>query len=354
MAADAGFGVVPLSALEAAGAGPLPAGFFGGGGGGAASSRKPRPPPRADPPPLNQTAAAFVAAVLLDPIEPSPPLNATTPAARRAAVRAAAAHSWAGYVRWAWGQDELAPVSRVGYETFCGIGITLLDSLDTLYLMGFDAEFGRAREWVAGSLNFSATAGCPVSVFEATIRALGGLLAAHDLSGDAIFLEKAADLGDRLAPAFGTPRGVARSEIDLVAGVPDDAASDSGARTALLAELGSLQARRGGRWGGWGWVGWGGWMGGWVVITGGVMGGAKAVTTLHHTKPSPLLRHLPAAPRLHPIPSQPVSLSSAGVWAPGPPDRPPAPGGRGRRRRGCSLGSQPGAPLPNLRRPGHG
>jgi hypothetical protein len=34
-----------------------------------------------------------------------------------------------------------------------------------------------------------------VSVFEITIRALGGLLAAYDLSGDAVFLDKARDLG---------------------------------------------------------------------------------------------------------------------------------------------------------------
>ena len=33
-----------------------------------------------------------------------------------------------------------------------------------------------------------------MSVFEMTIRGLGGLLAAHDLSGDAVFLEKCAAL----------------------------------------------------------------------------------------------------------------------------------------------------------------
>lgn len=33
---------------------------------------------------------------------------------------------------------------------------------------------------------------CNVSVFEMTIRSVGGLLAAHDLSGDATFLERCA------------------------------------------------------------------------------------------------------------------------------------------------------------------
>ena len=36
-----------------------------------------------------------------------------------------------------------------------------------------------------------------MSVFETTIRALGGLLSAYDLSGDAVFLLKAEDLGER-------------------------------------------------------------------------------------------------------------------------------------------------------------
>ena len=33
------------------------------------------------------------------------------------------AHSWAGYVANAWGADELAPVTRHGYETFCSLGV---------------------------------------------------------------------------------------------------------------------------------------------------------------------------------------------------------------------------------------
>jgi hypothetical protein len=41
-----------------------------------------------------------------------------------------------------------------------------------------------------------------VSFFETVIRILGGLAAAHDLSGDAALGDKARDLADRLLPAF--------------------------------------------------------------------------------------------------------------------------------------------------------
>lgn len=44
-----------------------------------------------------------------------------------------------------------------------------------------------------------------VNVFETTIRVLGGLLAAFHLSGEEVLLQKADDLGRRLAKAFDSP-----------------------------------------------------------------------------------------------------------------------------------------------------
>jgi len=57
-----------------------------------------------------------------------------------------------------------------------------------------------------------------VSFFETTIRALGGLLAAYELSRDQVFLDKAEDLGERLVKAFGTPSGVPHGQIHLTSG----------------------------------------------------------------------------------------------------------------------------------------
>jgi len=38
---------------------------------------------------------------------------------------------------YAWGRDELKPVSR-GWIDYMGVGLTILDSLDTLYIMGLN------------------------------------------------------------------------------------------------------------------------------------------------------------------------------------------------------------------------
>ena len=46
-------------------------------------------------------------------------------------------HAWTNYKKYAWGHDELKPVSR-GWTDFMGVGLTVIDSLDTLYIMGLN------------------------------------------------------------------------------------------------------------------------------------------------------------------------------------------------------------------------
>lgn len=86
-----------------------------------------RPQPLAEPASAAAAAeAAFLSATLRDPVDPTPPAGsgaASPDEARRLAVRSAMAHSWAGYVAHAWGADELAPVTKHGYETFCSLGV---------------------------------------------------------------------------------------------------------------------------------------------------------------------------------------------------------------------------------------
>jgi len=138
--------------------------------------------------------------------------------------------------KYAWGRDELKPISKQGRDNWGGMGVTLVDSLDTLWLMGLRDEFTRARDWVRDHLNFNGVG--TVSVFETTIRELGGLLAAYDFSKDAVFLDKAVDLGRRLIKAFETSSGIARERVSL-------RSSQTGPRSAggaaVLSELGSLQ-----------------------------------------------------------------------------------------------------------------
>lgn len=56
---------------------------------------------------------------------------------RQTAVVAAFKHSWAGYKKYAWGHDNLKPVSQSSHEWF-GLGLSIVDSLDTMYIMGLE------------------------------------------------------------------------------------------------------------------------------------------------------------------------------------------------------------------------
>lgn len=46
-------------------------------------------------------------------------------------------HSWAGYKKYAWGHDNVKPISK-GYHDWFNLGLTIVDSLDTLYIMGLN------------------------------------------------------------------------------------------------------------------------------------------------------------------------------------------------------------------------
>ncbi|KAI9547288.1 Mannosyl-oligosaccharide 1,2-alpha-mannosidase IA [Dissostichus eleginoides] len=60
-------------------------------------------------------------------------------------------------------------------------GATIVDALDTLYIMEMFEEFDAATDWVEKNLDFNVNA--EVSVFEVNIRFVGGLLSAYYLSG---------------------------------------------------------------------------------------------------------------------------------------------------------------------------
>lgn len=137
---------------------------------------------------------------------------------RRVYVQRAMQFAWQGYTKYAFGYDELKPQSAVGENGWGGQGITLVDALDTLWLMGMRDEFYAARDWVRDSLNHGGTTGF-TSLFETTIRDLGGLLSAYDLSDDQAFLTKAVDLGDRLLHGFdNTASGIPFGQVNLRTG----------------------------------------------------------------------------------------------------------------------------------------
>ncbi|KAI0789489.1 glycoside hydrolase [Abortiporus biennis] len=135
--------------------------------------------------------------------------------AKRDAVVEAFKHAWLAYERDAMGADEYHPISREGTNLTeaGGIGYTVVDSIDTMLIMGLEDEYKRARSWIENSLTFERDGN--FNTFETTIRVLGGLLSAYHLSDDSLFLDKAKDLADRMLPAFDTPSGLPYPMINL-------------------------------------------------------------------------------------------------------------------------------------------
>lgn len=118
--------------------------------------------------------------------------------------------------RDALGADEYHPISHKGTNLTSagGIGYTVVDSLDTMLLMGLTPEYERARAWVEQHMDLDRDAS--FNTFETTIRVLGGLLTAYDLSGhDQLYLDKAVDLAERMMPVFETPSGLPLSMVNL-------------------------------------------------------------------------------------------------------------------------------------------
>uniref|UniRef100_A0A8C2B277 alpha-1,2-Mannosidase n=1 Tax=Cyprinus carpio TaxID=7962 RepID=A0A8C2B277_CYPCA len=151
------------------------------------------------------------------------------------AVREAFRHAWKGYKAFAWGHDELKPISKTHGEWF-GLGLTLIDALDTMWILGLKDEFAEAKKWVETELSFSKNV--DVNLFESTIRVLGGLLSTYHLTEDTLFLDKAKDIGSRLMPAFKTPSKIPYSDVNIGKGTahPPRWTTDS-----TVAEVTSIQ-----------------------------------------------------------------------------------------------------------------
>lgn len=63
-------------------------------------------------------------------------------------VRDAFCFAWGNYHSRTWGADEMHPVDGTPGKDWGGIGMTLLDSVDTLKILGLEKEFEAATEWV--------------------------------------------------------------------------------------------------------------------------------------------------------------------------------------------------------------
>jgi len=173
------------------------------------------------------------------PAVPTDTASGVDRAALAARVRAEIAHAWNGYVRHAWGHDELKPLTQGAHDWYGEpLLMTAVDGLDTLIVAGLTDEATRARNYIAENLSFDKDRS--VQLFEITIRLLGGLLSGYQLTGDQRLLALADDLGGRLLPAFDSPTGMPYRYVNLRTGETRDADSNPAEIGTLMLEWGTL------------------------------------------------------------------------------------------------------------------
>lgn len=154
-------------------------------------------------------------------------------------VREEFLHAWNAYKQYAWGHDELKPLSKSARDWYrVPLYMTPLDALDTMILMGLDEEAAKTREYIAQNLRFDHD--ISVKNFEITIRMLGGLLSNYQLTGDKRLLDLAKDLGDRLLPAFKSKTGMPYVFVNLKTGAVREHNSNPAEIGTLLLEFGTL------------------------------------------------------------------------------------------------------------------
>ena len=213
------FGTVTGSAMGAVLLSPAPAD--------ALSRPRPRPRPKSRP------------------LSPAMPSNARI----AAEVRDEFLHGWRGYTEHAWGYDEVRPVSGGQNDFFApghSFGLSVVEALDTLYLMGQDAEVTRCADWI--DANLDPAQDVDTHVFEAIIRIVGGLLAGHQATGRSSLLARAQEFADRLLPAFTkSPTGIPYTHVNLQTGAVSGAAVPLAEGGTSVMEFGLLSELTGNR-----------------------------------------------------------------------------------------------------------
>src|SRR5262245_17831682 len=154
-------------------------------------------------------------------------------------VRAEVLHAGDAYKKYAWGHDDLKPLTRTYHDWYSEpLLMTPVDALDTMILMGFDQEGKQTRNYIATHLSFDKD--IDVQNFEITIRLLGGLLSVYELTDDKRLLALAEDLGNRLLPVFESPTGLPYRYVNLKTGKVRGNIMNPAEAGTLLIEFGTL------------------------------------------------------------------------------------------------------------------
>src|SRR6185369_9714840 len=72
-----------------------------------------------------------------------------------AEVKAEFLHAWNGYKKYAWGHDDLKPLSKTYHDWYPQpLLMTPVDSLDTMILMDMDDEATKTKQYILDNLSF--------------------------------------------------------------------------------------------------------------------------------------------------------------------------------------------------------
>ena len=183
--------------------------------------------------------AATAAAPLLGAVSPEP---IPAPQVIAGQVRDEFLHAWTCYKRFAWGKDEVLPITGKPADFFIdghSFGLSIIESLDTLYVMGLDDELRACVDWLRSNLNFDVDG--EVEMFEAMIRMVAGLTTGYYATGEQFLLKGARDLADRLLPCFTkSPTGAPYRFVNLRTGAVRDPLSNLAEIGSNVLELGDL------------------------------------------------------------------------------------------------------------------
>lgn len=185
---------------------------------------------------IRRTFLQTVAAAPVTRLEAYAPRGIVAPKPQRIAreVRSEFLHAWNGYKNYAWGADEVMPRSGKPVNFFIdshSFGLSIIEALDTLYVMELDDELALCVTWLRKNMNFDVDG--DVQMFEANIRMVAGLLAGYYATGERFMLDGARDLADRLLVCFTkSPTGAPYRFANLRTGAVRDPKSN-------LAEIGS-------------------------------------------------------------------------------------------------------------------
>ncbi|EJD51253.1 seven-hairpin glycosidase [Auricularia subglabra TFB-10046 SS5] len=144
--------------------------------------------------------------------------------------------AYSTYKQYAWGHDELAPISHGFNDGRNGWGATIVDSLSTAKMMGLNDIYDEGVEF-SKKIDFSIShTPAVISVFETTIRYLGGLLSAYELGGkrDRGLIRKAVEVADKMAFAWVGDNPVPYGRMNFSTNAPAVIASNSIAGSGTL------------------------------------------------------------------------------------------------------------------------